>query len=102
MNNIDSAKARMAGDFRAIIVDSEDLLKAVATASGDTIAEARGKFEGKLARAKAALAEASQPLLEKSREAAACTDTALRENAWTAVGLAVAAGALIGFFASKR
>jgi ElaB/YqjD/DUF883 family membrane-anchored ribosome-binding protein len=92
----------MAGDFRSILLDSEDLLKAVAAASGDSFAEARGNLEGKLARAKSALADATQPVLDKSREAAACTDAAVRDNAWAAVGLAMAAGALIGFFASKR
>jgi ElaB/YqjD/DUF883 family membrane-anchored ribosome-binding protein len=102
MNNIDRARTRMAGDFRAIILDGEDLLKAVAAVSGDTFAGARGKLEGRLTRARTTLSDATQPILEKSRVAAECTDTALRENAWTAVGLAVALGALIGFFASKR
>ena len=58
----DLAKGRMAGDFRTMINDSEDLLKAAATVSGEGFAAARRKFEEKLASAKAALAAASQPV----------------------------------------
>jgi ElaB/YqjD/DUF883 family membrane-anchored ribosome-binding protein len=61
----------MAGDFRTMITDGEDLLKAAATVSGEGFAAARRKFD-------------------------------VRGNPWTAVGIAVAAGALLGFLAARR
>ncbi len=92
----------MGPSTRRPLTDRRAVLKAMAAVSGDAFTEARGTLETKLARAKATLAEATQPVLDRSREAAACTDAAVRDNAWTAVGIAMAAGALIGFIASKR
>jgi ElaB/YqjD/DUF883 family membrane-anchored ribosome-binding protein len=102
VNEFDRARSRMAGDFRTMITDSEDLLKAVATVSGEGFAAARTKFEDKLRRAKATLADASQPVFDRTMESAAVADDYVHGNPWTAVGVAIAAGLLIGFLAAKR
>ena len=102
MHEFDRASGRMAGDFRTMITDGEDLLKAAATVSGEGFAAARRKFEDKLISAKAALAAAAQPAFDKTMEAADATDDYVRGNPWTAVGIAVAAGALLGFLVAKR
>ena len=102
MNEFDRARGRMAGDFRTMINDSEDLLKAAATVSGEGFTAARTKFEEKLRRAKATLADASQPVFDRTRETAAAADGYVHGNPWTAVGVAIAAGVLIGFLAAKR
>lgn len=98
----DQAGSRIAADFRAMIADSEDLLKAATTMSGEGLAAARVKFEQKVSRAKTALAEASQPMLDKTRETAAAADGYVREHPWSAIGVAVAAGLLVGFLAARR
>ena len=102
VGEFDRASGRMAGDFRTMITDSEDLLKAAATVSGEGFAAARRKFEEELASAKAALAAASQPVFDRTRETAAAADGYVRGNPWSAVGVALAAGALLGFLAAKR
>ena len=102
MNEFDRAKGRMASDFRTMIADSEDLLQAAATVSGESFTAARAKFEEQLKRAKTALADASRPVIEQTRRTAAATDDYVRGNPWSAVGVAVASGALIGFLISKR
>ena len=89
LHNFDRAKGRMAADFRSMISDSEDLLKAAASVSGEGFGAARSKFEERVKSAKAMLADASRP-------------DYIRGNPWTAVGLAVAAGLLIGFLVAKR
>ena len=91
MKKFDRASVRIARDFRAIIADSEDLLKAAATGSGEGFTAARARFEERLSGAKAMLAEAAQP-----------AERYMRGNPWTAVGIAVAAGALIGLLAARR
>ena len=48
VNEFERARGRMAGDFRTMITDSEDLLKAAATVSGEGFTAARAKFEEKL------------------------------------------------------
>ena len=102
MNEFDRARGRMAGDFRTMITDSEDLLKAAATVSGEGFTAVRTKFEEKLRRAKATMADASQPVFDRTRETAAVADDYVRGNPWTAVGVAIAAGVLIGFLTAKR
>lgn len=100
--DFDRAKSRMAGDFRAIIADSEDLLNATAAVTGEGFSAVRSKFEARVRHARTTLAEASQPLLAQSRETAAAANSHVRGNAWTAVGVAAIAGALIGFLTAKR
>jgi len=51
---------------------------------------------------KATLADASQPVFDRTRETAAVADDYVRGNPWTAVAVAIAAGVLIGFLAAKR
>lgn len=68
LDEFERARGRMAGDFRTMITDSEDLLKAAATVSGEGFTAARAKFEEKLRRAKATLADASQPVFDKTRK----------------------------------
>ena len=89
LHNFDRAKGRMAADFRTMITDSEDLLKAAASVSGEGFGAARSKFEERVKSAKAMLADASPPEY-------------IRGNPWTAVGIAVAAGLLMGFLVAKR
>jgi ElaB/YqjD/DUF883 family membrane-anchored ribosome-binding protein len=102
MDKFDGARDRMAGDFRAMINDSEDLLKAAAVVSNESFRAARTKFEERVKSAKASLAETSQPLLEQTRETVVAANKYVRANPWTAVGIAVAVGVLFGFIAAKR
>ncbi len=102
VREFDRARGRMVGDFKSLITDSEDLLKAAATVSGDGFTGARARFEEKLRSAKARLADASQPVFDTTREAAAAADKYVHGSPWTVIGVAIAAGALIGFFAAKR
>ena len=102
MDQFDRARGRMAGDFKNMITDSEDLLKAAATVSSEGFTVARIKFEEKLKQAKVALADASRPAFDMTRKTAAAADGYVRGNPWAAVGTAMAAGALIGFLAAKR
>ena len=105
MNQVDEfnrAKSRMAGDIRSVIADGEDLLKAAAEVSGEGFAVARQKFEKKLGSAKARLADASQAAVEKTKETAAVANRYVHDNPWPAIGVAAAAGLLIGFLAAKR
>jgi ElaB/YqjD/DUF883 family membrane-anchored ribosome-binding protein len=102
VDEFDRARGRMAGDFRTMITDSEDLLRAAASVSGEGFTAARTKFEEKLRRAKSALADASQPVLERTRKTASAADDYVHGHAWTVVGVAIAAGVLIGLLTAKR
>jgi len=102
VKEFDRASGRVVGDFRSIITDSEDLLKAAATVSGEGFLAAREKFEKKLTLAKAALADASKPVIDKTKETAAAANEYVHTNPWTTIGLALAAGVMIGMLSAKR
>ena len=105
MNQVDEfnrARTRMAGDIKTVIADGEDLLKAAADVSGEGFAVAREKFAEKLGSARARLAGASRTAVEKTRETTAAADRYVHGNPWTAIGIAGAAGLLIGFLAARR
>lgn len=102
VHEFDRAKGRMAGDLRTMIADGEGLLKAAASVSSEGFSTARTNFEEKLRSAKATLAEASEPMFDRTRETAVLADHYVRGNAWTAVGIAIAAGVLIGILTARR
>jgi ElaB/YqjD/DUF883 family membrane-anchored ribosome-binding protein len=53
-------------------------------------------------RARRALAEISQPVFDRTLETAGLANKYAHRNTWAMVGVALAAGALIGFLAAKR
>jgi ElaB/YqjD/DUF883 family membrane-anchored ribosome-binding protein len=101
-DEFNQAKGKMANDIKTVIIDGEDLLKAAANVSGAGIAVVREKFDEKLSSAKARLVDASRPAVDTARRTAFAADDFVHHNAWTVIGVAAAAGALIGFLASKR
>jgi ElaB/YqjD/DUF883 family membrane-anchored ribosome-binding protein len=95
---LNRAKGKMADDLRMIVSDGEELLKAAANASGEGFTAARAKFAEQVVSAKAKLADVSQPVVERARQA----DDYVHGSPWTAIGAAAAIGMLIGFLAAKR
>lgn len=95
-------KGKMIDDFKAIVADADDLLKASAKVSGEGFSVARAKFVEKLTDAKTSLAEVEQHAVDKAKLAATATDDYVKGNPWAAVGIAAGVGILIGFLVGKR
>jgi ElaB/YqjD/DUF883 family membrane-anchored ribosome-binding protein len=91
------AKSKVADDLKVIVSDGEALLKSVTSASEDGYA-ARAKFAEQVTSVKAKLAEVSQPVMKKARQA----DDYVHGSPWTVIGAAAVLGLLIGFLAAKR
>ena len=102
VDELNRAGNRMAGDINTVIADGEELLEAAADVSGEGFAAARGKFEEKFANARAKLADTSRAAIAKTRETAAATDAYVHHSPWTAIGVAAAAGVLVGILAARR
>jgi len=95
-------KEKLMEDLRAVIADAEELLKATAKQTGERIAAARAKAEESLKAAKARLAEEKAAVMTKTKAAAKAADNHVRAHAWTAVGIAVAFGLVLGILAARR
>lgn len=91
-----SSKERLVSDLKALVEDAEELLKATANQAGERIGVARQKIEQSLIEGKKALADAEKTLRAKSKECAEIADDYVRENPWTAVGIAAGIGLVLG------
>jgi len=91
-----TSKEKLVNDLRNLVGDAEELLKATATQAGEKIGVARQKIEQSLIEGKKALADAEKTLIAKSKECAEIADDYVRENPWTAVGVAAGVGLVLG------
>ena len=101
-SNTDVSKDKLVADLKVVVADAEELLRATASQAGEKVSAARERIQASLATAKVKLSEAEQVLLEKSKEAAKAADEYVRENPWQAVGVAAAAGLVLGVLISRR
>jgi ElaB/YqjD/DUF883 family membrane-anchored ribosome-binding protein len=89
-------------DLSAVVADAEELLRATADQTGERIAAARGKAEESLRAARARLDERQAAVMERTRAAAEATEEYVRANPWTALGIAAAAGLVLGLLTARR
>jgi len=97
-----AAKERVIRDFKAVVVDTEELLKATANQTGDRITAARARMEESLAATKKQLAELEEKMIEKAKAAAQATDQMVHENPWKSMGIAAAVGLVLGMLIHRR
>jgi ElaB/YqjD/DUF883 family membrane-anchored ribosome-binding protein len=91
-----TSRDRLVSDFKTLVADAEELLKETASQAGDKIGVARQKIEQSLIEGKKALADAEKNLVAKSKEAVEVADDYVRENPWSAVGVAAGVGLVLG------
>ncbi|HLN86035.1 MAG TPA: DUF883 family protein [Candidatus Limnocylindrales bacterium] len=91
-----TSKGKLVGDLKNLVADAEELLRATASQAGEKVAVARQKIEQSLIEGKKALADAEKTLLKKSKECAELADDYVRENPWSAVGIAAGVGLVLG------
>ena len=100
--DFNATKKKLAADLKVLIADSEELLRASAGQAGEKVAAARDRIQASIASAKVKLAEAERIATEKTKEAAKVADEYVRDNPWQAVGIAAAAGLVLGVLISRR
>lgn len=93
---VEETKEKLVSDFKVLLGDAEELLKATANHAGERVATARQRIEQSLKEGQKSLAEAEDILGNKTREAAKAADAYVRENPWSAVGIAAGVGLLLG------
>ncbi len=90
------------GDFKALMADAEDLIKATASHEDGPLSAIRSKALDALNNAKDSLSAAEGTLTEKAKEVAEGADEFVHRNPWEAVGVAAGLGLLIGLFIRRR
>ena len=98
----DASKQKLVADLKLVVADAEELLRATASQAGEKVSAARERIQASLGTAKVKLAEAERVLVDKTKDAAKSTDEYVRDNPWQAVGIAAAAGLVLGVLISRR
>lgn len=98
----DVAKDKLITDFKAVVEDAEELLKATAGQAGEKVAIAREKINVSLQEAKQQLCKVEDMVVDKTNQAAKVTCDYVQEHPWHAVGVAAGVGLVIGLLIGRR
>ena len=89
-------------DLRAVVTDTEELLKATAGDASAQAVKARARAEESLRMARARMSEMQHDVMARARASAKAADEYVHENPWPAVGAAAGVGFVIGLLVSRR
>ena len=93
---------RLLEDLRTVVRDTEELLKATASQTGEKAEEARRRVSAALDGAKVRLQQAQASAAQMSDEALKATEQYVRDNPWQAVGIAAGVGLVLGALLARR
>lgn len=96
------AKDRLIKDFRTVITDAEELLKATANQTGERVSAARERVEESLRETRERLTELQDDVVARSKAAVRLTDEYVHDNPWQSIGVGAAVGFLLGMLISRR
>lgn len=98
----DVSKEKLIADFRIVVADAEELLRATANQAGDKAAELRAKIQNRLADAKLRLADAEAAVVDRAKQVGRAADTYVHDNPWRSVGIAAGFGFIVGLLIGRR
>ena len=95
-------KEKLIADFKVVVADAEELLRATASQAGDKATELRAKMQTRLADAKVRLADAEVALVDKAKLVGRAADDYVHDNPWRSVGVAAGIGLIVGLLIGRR
>jgi ElaB/YqjD/DUF883 family membrane-anchored ribosome-binding protein len=88
-------------DMKVLASDTEQLLKATGRQTGQLIAQARANAQESLDAARVRVADLSDVVLAKTRDAGRATDDYVRDNPWQVMVAGAVAGLVLGIFLGR-
>ncbi len=95
-------KDKLAHALRAVITDTEEILKATVDHTGEKSQGIRAKAAESLKAAKESVEELEHDVLESTKYAAKVTNQYVHKNPWQAIGIAAGAGIFMGWLLSRK
>jgi ElaB/YqjD/DUF883 family membrane-anchored ribosome-binding protein len=89
-------------DIQNVVSEAQDLLKTVKDEGASRLEDVKSKVASQYDAARDKFGEIQATVQDGAKAAMTTSDQYVRGNPWRAVGIAAAAGALIGFLASRR
>lgn len=98
----DVSKDKLIADFKVVVADTEELLRATASQAGDKAADLRAKIQNRLADAKLRIADAEAAVVDKAKQVGRAADNYVHDNPWRSVGIAAGIGFIVGLLIGRR
>ncbi|MFL6649514.1 MAG: YqjD family protein [Sulfurifustaceae bacterium] len=98
----EAAREKLIADFKAVIQDTEKLLRATAGQTGERITAARARLEERLASARDDFNKLSRDAVARGQAAMKSTDVYVRAHPWQSIGIAAAVGLAVGLITARR
>lgn len=95
-------RARLADEFSNAVSEAQSLLHRAAAEGGERARELRAEVEDKLRTARERLQQMQDHAADRAREAARGADHFVHAHPWQAIGLAAAAGLVVGLLMHRR
>lgn len=95
-------KEKLVADFKVVVADAEELLRATAGQAGEKMGELRARLQDHLYTAKQKLAEAEAAVVEHTKAVARATDDYVHDNPWRSIGIAAGIGFIVGLLIGRR
>jgi ElaB/YqjD/DUF883 family membrane-anchored ribosome-binding protein len=89
-------------DFSTMLTEAEDLLKRAGNETGERAKDLRAQVEAKLLAAKLRLQELEGEAIDRAKAAARVTDDYVHDKPWRVIGVAAAAGFIVGLLVNRR
>ena len=89
-------------DVQNVVSEAQELLKTVKDEGSNQMDAMKSKLAGQYEVARQKFGEIQTTVQDGAKMAMDSTDQYVRTNPWTAVGIAAAVGAIVGFLASRR
>jgi len=93
---------KLLDDLKAVVNDADELLKATAGQAGERMSEARSRAEASVRAARKRMSGLQDDVVAQTKEVADQADAYVRKNPWQAVGIALAAGVIVGLMIGRR
>jgi ElaB/YqjD/DUF883 family membrane-anchored ribosome-binding protein len=102
MPSPDVSTEQLMHDLRAVVNDTEELLKATAGDVSERAGKVRTRAEESLRNARARMSQAEQDVAARARAAAQATNEYVHENPWPSIGAAAGVGFVVGLLIGRR
>lgn len=98
----DASRDKLISDVKVLMADADDIVKAMASATGEKAVELADRLRINMRSAKDKMADVQVVVADKAKVAVRATDDYVHDNPWQAVGIAVGVGFVLGLLINRH